>query len=149
MNDIVERYFLRGLSDRKSIRYSMVATLVVGVAAVLMAAQFTTVLDAILYAYAFMVSGLFIPTLGAYFWKRGSSAGALAGMMGGGLLTLLLLTKAVHLPAGLATLGLHASIYGISVSAVLYIAVSLLLPDAAAAVATAGEEGSETAATSA
>ncbi len=129
LNDLIERYcFRRTLTAKQSIRLSMIVTLVVGCLAVLLAAQFNTVLDAILYAYAFMVSGLFIPTLGAYFWRRGTSAGALAGMLGGGVLTLLLLTKVLHLPPAMAAWKLDASLYGIALSGLLYVSVSYLLP---------------------
>lgn len=125
VNDILERYFLPKLPARKSIRLSMFATLIIGILAVWLAAQFTTVLDVILYAYAFMVSGLFIPTIGAYFWKRGSSAGALAGMIGGGTLTLLLMTKIVTYPKW----GLDLSIYGIVFSSLLYVCILLWVPN--------------------
>lgn len=129
VNDIIERYIIKNVSTKGSIRMSMVATLIIGTLAVVMAAQFNTVLDAILYAYAFMVSGLFVPTLGAYFWKRSSSAGAFAGMLSGGILTLLLSTSVLPLPARLASYGLESSVYGIFTSAVVFVAVSLLMPD--------------------
>jgi len=32
-----------------------------------------------------MVAGLFIPTLGAYFWKKSSRIGAIVSMLSGGL----------------------------------------------------------------
>jgi solute:Na+ symporter, SSS family len=131
VNDIVERYFIKGLSMKASVRLSMLATLIIGAIAVTLAAQFTMVLDAILYAYAFLVSGLFIPTLGAYFWKRGSSAGAMAGMIGGGTLTLLLLLEVIGMPGWIDAIGFDASIYGILLSLVLYAGVSLAVPDAA------------------
>ena len=129
VNDIVERYFIKNLSTKASIRLSMFATFVIGAIAVIIASQFKTVLDAILYAYAFMVSGLFMPTLGAYFWKKSSSIGALAGMVSGGVITLLLLTKLINLPLKLATLKLDASVYGILTSAVIFILFSLSFPD--------------------
>ncbi len=129
VNDIIERYFAKNLSAKASIRLSMVATMVIGVLAVIMAAGFETVLNAILYAYSFMVSGLFIPTLGAYFWKKSSSAGALVGMLCGGTFALLLLTGATKLPASLEAIGLDSSIYGITLSAITFVTVSLLFPD--------------------
>ena len=129
VNDIIERYFIKNISAKASIRLSMIATLIIGAFAVIIAAQFNTVLNAILYAYAFMVSGLFVPTLGAYFWKKASSAGALAGMLTGGILTLLLLTKFLTLPDCIAKLQLDASVYGILSSAVTFIGVSILWPD--------------------
>ena len=69
-------------------RVSQVATLVLGVAAILIASRFSMVLDAILQAYAFLVSGLFVPTLGAYFWSRSTPQGAFWGMITGGSTTL-------------------------------------------------------------
>ncbi|MDA3925948.1 MAG: sodium:solute symporter family protein [Kiritimatiellae bacterium] len=126
VNDIIERYIVKDISPKKSIRLSMLATLVIGIAAVVLASHFVKVLDAILYAYSFMVSGLFIPTLGAFFWKRGTSMGALLAMAGGGGLTLLLMTKLVALPGWLQVTGLDFSAYGIGFSAILYIVTSLL-----------------------
>ena len=129
VNDVIERYFARDISDKNSIRLSMLVTFVIGTIAVIIAAQFNTVLNAILYAYSFMVSGLFVPTLGAYFWKKSSSAGALAGMLTGGILTLLLLTNTLVLPEKIAKFGLDACFYGIIFSAVTFISISVLCPD--------------------
>lgn len=133
VNDIIERYVAKNISPRTSIRLSMVATLVIGTLSVVLALQFDTVLNAILYAYSFMVSGLFVPTLGAYFWKKASSAGALAGMLAGGISTLLLLTKTIELPGRVAETGLDGSVYGIILSAIAFVWFSILLPDRKAA----------------
>ncbi|MBN1278964.1 MAG: sodium:solute symporter family protein [Chlorobium sp.] len=128
--DIIKKLFLKNRPDGIStIRLSMIVTLVTGVLAVVLAARFSTVLDAILMTYSFMVSGLFVPTMGAYFWKKGSSGGALAAMSGGGSFTILLSTGIVKLPDNLAALQFDATVYGIMVSALLYLAGSLLLPD--------------------
>ena len=129
VNDIIERYFLKNIKAKQSIRLSMFATLIIGVLAVVLAAQFTMVLDAILYAYSFMISGLFIPTLGAYFWKKSSSAGALAGMLSGGVVTILLMTKVVTLNDSLENLGLDYCIYGITLSAIMFVLFSYIIPD--------------------
>jgi SSS family solute:Na+ symporter len=75
------------------------------------------------------VGGGFSIGLGAYFWKRGSCAGALAGMLAGGTTALLLLTKVVVLPDGLAALELDPSLYGIICSLIFYFAGSILFPD--------------------
>jgi solute:Na+ symporter, SSS family len=128
VNDILERYCF-DLNTKQSIRFSMAATFIIGTLAVILAAQFTMVLDAILYAYSFMVSGLFIPTLGAFFWKRGSSAGALAAMLGGGITTIILMTGLMKAPDFFNGAELDLSIYGIGVSLILYAALSLLMPD--------------------
>lgn len=129
VNDVIERYLCHNISAKALMRISMLATLVIGVLAIVIASRFTKVLDAILYAYSFMVSGLFIPTLGAYFWKRASCIGALGGMLSGGGLTLLLLTKCVALPEQVAKIGLDPSLYGILLSAVVFVALSLIFTD--------------------
>ncbi|ARM31129.1 sodium:solute symporter [Prosthecochloris sp. HL-130-GSB] len=125
------RPFLERISGRKvrAVRLSMIVTFAVGTIAVILAARFTTVLNAILYTYSFMVSGLFVPTIGAYFWRKGSSTGALAAMIGGGTLTLLLMTGIIGLPGALSALELDATIYGIGFSLLLYTIFSLLVPD--------------------
>jgi SSS family solute:Na+ symporter len=129
VNDILQRYFFRNAGEKFIMRLSQGVTLLIGAVAIIIAAGFEKVLDAILYAYAFMVAGLFVPTAGAYFWKKSSSAGALAAMIGGGTLTLALLLEWIHLPASLEKIGLDASAYGIAVSWVIFVTGSLLLPD--------------------
>jgi len=125
VNDIIERYFTKNLSHKNSVRLSMTVTLIIGILAVLIAIQFQSVLNAILYAYTFMVSGLFIPTLGAYFWKKSTSSGAMAGMISGGGLTILLMTGVIELPKALSVMKLDYSIYGILLSALFFIIFSL------------------------
>jgi SSS family solute:Na+ symporter len=129
VNDLIDRYLHRAPTARARVRLSQAVTCLIGLAAVVVASRFATVLDAILYAYAFMVSGLFVPTLGAYFWRRASSAGALAGMLGGGGLTLLLLVGVLRLPSRLEALGLDPAFYGILLSLALFVGVSLARPE--------------------
>lgn len=136
VNDVMQRHVAKGLSERGLMRLSQAATLAIGALAVVLASHFEMVLDAILYAYAFMVSGLFVPTLGAFFWKRSSAAGALAGMIAGGGATLVMLLGGWAMP-----LGLDACFYGICISAGAFVGLSLLMPSRAAAADTpAGPE---------
>jgi len=68
-----------------------------------------------------MVSGLFIPVIGAFFWKRSSSTAALWSMLLGGGTTIFLIASGISLP-----LGLDANIYGISISALTFVIISFL-----------------------
>lgn len=124
MKDIMEKYFLKNMSDKANIRLSQIVTLIIGVLALILASKFTTVLNAILYAYSFMVSGLFIPTLGAYFWRRASSAGALWGMLAGGSLSIYLM-----LSGNKEVYGIDSSFYGILFSLIVFVVVSFAIPD--------------------
>ena len=129
VNDFLQRTILKGWSESAVIRTSQIATLVIGIMAVVIAAQFNKVLEVILYAYGFMVAGLFIPTLGAYFWKKSSRGGAIGSMLSGGVTVVFLRSKIIELPNVLNNIGLAPAIYGIFVSGVIFILGSLLFPD--------------------
>lgn len=123
VSDLLGRTVLKGRSDASLVRWSQIITLLAGLLSMLLATRFTDVLDSILHAYEFLVSGLFVPTLGAYFWRRSSSVGALAAMVVGGSLTLILLAAQVPLPATLPAVAV-----GILASALVFVPLSLLFP---------------------
>lgn len=130
VGDVIRRVWLKDVTDRQEMILSQAVTLVIGVVAVLIAVSFEKVLDAIMAAYAFMVSGLFVPTLGAFFWSRGSCKGALYSMICGGGVTMALTLDMGVLPDALENLGLDPIAYGLTLSLVTYVVVSWLLPDA-------------------
>lgn len=103
------------------LRYSQVMTLLIGVLALIIAWSMENVLDLMLYSYAFMVSGLFVPVIGALYWDRGTPAGALAAMIAGGGTTILLQTVGAEMP-----FGLDANVYGLAVSAISFIIISYM-----------------------
>jgi len=124
VSDLWSRFRKREGAGEAPIRVSQAATLLLGVLAVALASRFNQVLDAILHAYAFMVSGLFVPTLGAYFWEGRSSVGALAGMVCGGGLTLTLTLLGTPLPFALSPV-----LFGIALSAAAFVVGSAIFPD--------------------
>lgn len=109
--------------NKNQLRMSQVITLIVGVLAILIASTMENVLSLMLYSYAFMVSGLFVPIIGGLFWKRSSSIAAFWSMLIGGSTTLYLIITDVALP-----LGLDANIFGISASLTTFILLSLIFP---------------------
>ncbi|MDW3195823.1 MAG: sodium:solute symporter family protein [Cytophagales bacterium] len=115
-NDILKQM---GTQSNKIVNRSVIITAVLGMVSFLLATWFTTVLDIVLQSYAFMVSGLLVPTLAAYFSKRPHMKAAMVSMFGGGGLTLVLIFMQVTLPYGL-----DPSIFGIITSLALYLLVS-------------------------
>ncbi len=101
---------------------SQLITLLIGIIAITLAWFMEDVLELMLYSYSFMVSGLFIPILGALFWKRSHPTGALIAMIMGGLTTVLLTIIKAPLP-----LQLDPNVFGITVSAVFFFSFSLML----------------------
>lgn len=111
------------ISGEKLLKYSQVATFVIGAFALLLATVMTNVLDLMLLSYSFMVSGLFIPLIAALFFKKKDPVAAIAAMVSGGSTTLVLeiLSKKeiVHLPWGI-----DANIFGILMSLIVYLIIS-------------------------
>ena len=122
--DILGKIFKLKLPHSKQIRFSQIVTLVLGIGALLLAATMENVLEIMLYSYAFMVSGLLVPILGALYWSKSSSAGAIGGMVMGGGTTIILTVLGTDLP-----FGLDPNIFGITAALLVFIALSLFIPD--------------------
>jgi SSS family solute:Na+ symporter len=90
VSDFIKKFTTRFDSDKKELRLSQIVTLLIGVVALLLASAMENVLSLMLYSYAFMVSGLFVPILGGLFWKKSNSNAAFASMIAGGLTTAVL-----------------------------------------------------------
>ena len=121
VNDLIEKFLPHQLSHNGMVRLSQIVTLIVGLLALVLASSFTMILDLILNAYAFMVSGLFIPTIAAYFLKRQDSTAALVSMLLGGTTTIILIGFKIKI-----MFSIDPSVIGISVSLLSFIIVRLL-----------------------
>ncbi|WP_073851035.1 sodium:solute symporter family protein [Pontibacter flavimaris] len=99
VTDVLSHFFKIDHDSPKTLRLSQLVTLLVGAFALWLATMMTNVLDLMLYSYAFMVSGLFVPVLGALFWKRRSSVAAFWAMLIGGVVTVTLQVSTLAAPA--------------------------------------------------
>lgn len=111
-------------AHKKQLRVSQLVTLIIGVIAIIIASLMENVLELMLYSYAFMVSGLFVPITGALFWSKSSKTGALAAMICGGFVTVGLSISNISLP-----MNLDANIFGICASLITFVTLSLAIPD--------------------
>lgn len=117
--DIMGVFFKKDMSMKKQLKISQIITLAIGALSLLLASYMTNVLNLMLYSYAFMVSGLFIPILVALYGKRPHAQAAIVSMISGGSTTLILSAAEWNLP-----LGLDANIFGITVSGLVYVLIS-------------------------
>jgi len=126
VTDILAKFSKKELSHEKELQLSQIVTLLIGVFAILLASQMQNVLELMLHSYAFMVSGLFIPVLGALFWKKSHPIAAFWSMLLGGGTTIFLIITKNKLPLGIRLPEhLDANIYGISISLLLFITISI------------------------
>lgn len=119
VNDLFPKRSTGAEGQKKEVRFSQWVTLGIGLLALLIAVSFQSVLDAILHAYSFMVSGLFVPTLAAYFSKHTDSSAAFYAMIAGGSTPVLM--KILQLEFAF---GLDQTVPGLMVSALVYIYIS-------------------------
>ena len=115
-NDVYAGFFARG-GDR--VRLSRIFTLIVGTAVLVISLLVKDVVGALTVAYDLLSGALFVPIVGALFWRRATGAGALASMVAGGIVVVVLM-----LTRGL--LSNDPIIYGMLVSLLAFVGVSLL-----------------------
>ena len=121
VSDIIGRFKEFDSESPAFLRMSQIATLVIGLCALLLAGMMTNVLDLMLYSYAFMVSGLLVPVIGALYWEKSTPAGAMGAMLIGGGTTITLQIAGLTLPYNL-----DPNVFGISASLLSFIIISLL-----------------------
>lgn len=109
-------------NEKTIVRFSQLATLAFGILAILLATTMENVLSLMLYAYAFMVSGLLIPIVMAMFLKKRHPLAALLSMITGGGITITLIIANFDLP-----FGLDANVFGLTASLIMYVVTHIIL----------------------
>lgn len=109
-----------GDMSSKSLKASQAATLILGIISLVIALSLENVLEAMLFSYAFMVSGLFVPIVGAFYWKKSNKTGAFVAMIGGGVVTTTLTLLEI------SWLGLDPNLYGILTALIAFISIGLI-----------------------
>ncbi len=122
-SDIIDVFFKVSKNEKKFLKLSQWLTLIIGILALWLASSMQNVLQLMLYSYAFMVSGLFVPVLGAFLWKKSSSIAAIWAMIIGGGTTITLIALNTPLP-----LKLDPNIFGILASAITFILLGFIFP---------------------
>jgi SSS family solute:Na+ symporter len=95
--------------------------LLVGVVVLVISLIVSDVVGALTVAYDLLTGALFVPIVGALFWRRATTMGALASMVAGSIVVVVFMVVD----------GLFANtpiIYGMAVSLVVFVVVSLLTP---------------------
>lgn len=126
VSDLLSKFFNFQQHHKTSLIFSQVVTFSIGALAVLIALGMNNVLSLMLYSYAFLVSGLFIPVLGALFWKKAKATAAFWAMLTGGTTTILV---SLLVPKEQMPLGLDANIYGLTFSLIIFVLLSYVIKE--------------------
>ncbi len=119
------------ISDNKRLYISRISTFIISITAVFAAVQVRSILKLSFVASDIITSGVFVPLIAGFFWKRGTSAGAVASMIFGMCYAFynLAVTQGVNLYTFYKPNSAMQSIFGILLSAVIYILISLITKD--------------------
>lgn len=114
-------------NDEERLRFSRLATLIVTVLALMVSLRIRSILDIAWLASDIITTGVFIPLIAGFIWKRGNASGALASMLWGLMYCLynLAITYGVPLPHFWPSGSAQQVLLGVGVSTVLYTGVSL------------------------
>jgi Na+/proline symporter len=87
MHDVYERFINPKATGRQSLIMSRVLVIGLGIFAVLQATQFQSILNAALYAYTVYGAAVTPAVMAVFFWKRTTTAGAVASIALGTVIT--------------------------------------------------------------
>jgi Na+/proline symporter len=125
--DVYQKLINKNATDAQSLlasRISLVIIMLIGIASAL---WLPILVPLWVLAQAIGISALFAPVMSAWFWKRATTAGALAASWGGGITAMvwaMWVWKTTGSPGSLVH-GLHAGHVGLMVSIIMMIVVSL------------------------
>ena len=116
--------------EKKQLSRSRMATLGVTAAALLISMRIRSILEISWMASDVITTGVFVPLILGFVWKRGNSKGAMASMVGGFVYCLynLLISMGLQLPSFWQAQSAQQVILGVVLSLILYVSVSLLTP---------------------
>lgn len=115
-------------SEEKRMFLSRLSTFVISIIAIFLAVAVRSILKLSFVASDIITSGVFIPLIMGFFWKRGNSIGAAASMIFGVIFAFynLLIVQGVNLPVFWKVQSATQAITGICLSAFIYIGISLI-----------------------
>ena len=118
------------LSEEQKLHRSRLATLCVTLTGLLIALKIRSILEISWIASDLITTGVFVPLVAGFLWRRGNSRGAMASMIVGFCYCIynLLIGFGVSLPAFWEPQSAMQVILGVGLSALVYTAVSLATP---------------------
>lgn len=125
MHDVYERFINPQATGKQSMLMSRVLVVGLGIVALLLAAQFTSVLNAALYAYTIYGSAVTPAVMAVFFWNRTTTAGAVSSIIAGTVVTI---EWNIAQAYGWHGVGIDAVYPAVFVSLFMLIVVSLATP---------------------
>ena len=115
-------------SEKKKLAFSRISTLLVTAVALIISLFIRSILEISWIAADIITTGVFVPLIAGFFWRRGNSKGAMASMIFGLFYCTynLLISFGVPLPSFWQQQSALQVIIGVTASAVIYVTTSLI-----------------------
>ncbi|AMA72402.1 MULTISPECIES: sodium:solute symporter [Aneurinibacillus] len=134
VNDIIGRFFLRQMNEKKFLVVSRITTLSVGIFAMICALWIQDILVALDIAFAVLSGALFFPIILGFFWKRVSARAVFYSIMASSVVILVSLALE-------GTTSIVPILYGLATSGITIVLFSYLFPDSVKVNMNREEEG--------
>jgi SSS family solute:Na+ symporter len=126
-NDIFKQYIKKDASDKQVMRVTQITMVVVGLFSLIVALNATNIITLLMFSFTLRAAGAFFPYVIGHYWKKSSTAGAIASLIVGSVVSVIFERKLIP---GLTFFGWEqqAVIPGLVCALVVYIIFTLIFP---------------------
>jgi SSS family solute:Na+ symporter len=126
-NDIYKQYIKKDASDKNVMRVTQGTMVIVGVFSLIVALKATNIITLLMFSFTLRAAGAFFPYVIGHYWKKSSTAGAIASLLVGSVVSIIYERKVFP---GLGFFGWEqqAVIPGLVCALIAYIAFTLIFP---------------------
>jgi SSS family solute:Na+ symporter len=126
-NDIFKQYLKKDASDKEVMRVTQIVMIIVGAFSLLVALQATSIIDLLMFSFTLRAAGAFFPYVIGHYWKKSSTAGTIASLVVGSVVSVVYERKLIP---GLGFFGWEQQpvIPGLVCALAVYLILTLIFP---------------------
>jgi len=126
-NDIFKQYIKKDASDKQVMRVTQTCMVIVGVFSLFVALNATNIITLLMFSFTLRAAGAFFPYVIGHYWKKSSTAGAIASLIVGSIVSVIYERKIFP---GLGFFGWEQQsvIPGLVCALIAYIVFTLIFP---------------------
>jgi SSS family solute:Na+ symporter len=126
-NDIYKQFIKKDAPDKEIMRVTQITMIIVGLFSLIVAMNATSIIDLLMFSFTLRAAGAFFPYVVGHYWKKSSTAGAIASLIVGSIVSVIFERKLIP---GLTFFGWEQQtvIPGLVCALVVYIIFTLIWP---------------------
>jgi SSS family solute:Na+ symporter len=126
-NDIFKQYIKKDASDKQVMKVTQITMVIVGLFSLIVALNATNIITLLMFSFTLRAAGAFFPYVIGHYWKKSSTAGAIASLVVGSVVSIIYERKLIP---GLGFFGWEQQVVipGLVCALIVYIAFTLIFP---------------------